>query len=326
MAGKTNPKEEPVSEAAPRIGWHIDKESRVPLYLQLEELVRYYVATGVISEQQQLPTVSELAALLGINFETVRRAYKDLEAEGLIEMSRGRGTFALHPRGGTAPADLLAKTKQFLAEILHSGAGVETVRSVVNQALHELSTETAVIFTECNELQVEELSAVLSQQLGCAVKGVLIENLAAETERGLKRGTVSSVITTGFHLNEVRKALDGMPVNVDFVITNMAPDTRRRLEAFDRSARFGFVCRDAQSIPFYRGILASELSLASEIDCATAADLGDLLSRVDVVLCSPPAFRAVRAAAPPELPVFNIFDRVDPVSLIAIKERFAARH
>ncbi len=58
----------------------IEKSRKVPLYLQLKDLIKYFVAMGAITENEQLPGVMELAAKLGINFETVRKAFHELES------------------------------------------------------------------------------------------------------------------------------------------------------------------------------------------------------------------------------------------------------
>ena len=66
----------------------------MPLYLQLKDLIKYFISTGAIHDGDQLPGVVQLAKDLKINFETVRKAYKELEKEKLLAMSPGRGTFA----------------------------------------------------------------------------------------------------------------------------------------------------------------------------------------------------------------------------------------
>ena len=74
--------------------WSVDKNSRVPLYLQIKDLIKYSISTGAIRRGEKLPGVVELAGDLGVNFETVRKAYKEVEKEGMLSVSRGRGTFA----------------------------------------------------------------------------------------------------------------------------------------------------------------------------------------------------------------------------------------
>ncbi len=71
----------------------VDPRSGIPLYLQLIEQVKRAVALGTLDSGEQLPTVKALALDLTINPNTVARAYRDLEREGVIETSPGRGSF-----------------------------------------------------------------------------------------------------------------------------------------------------------------------------------------------------------------------------------------
>jgi GntR family transcriptional regulator len=71
----------------------VDPRSGVPIYLQLIEQVKRGVALGTLTAGEQLPTVKALAIELTVNPNTVARAYRDLEREGVIETSPGRGSF-----------------------------------------------------------------------------------------------------------------------------------------------------------------------------------------------------------------------------------------
>ena len=71
----------------------IDPESRVPLYAQIIEQIKAQIAAGQLTPDDQLPTIRQLATDLRINFNTVVRAYRELEREELISTRRGRGTF-----------------------------------------------------------------------------------------------------------------------------------------------------------------------------------------------------------------------------------------
>ena len=71
----------------------VDPRSGVPLYLQLIEQVKRAVALGALSAGEQLPTVKALALDLTINPNTVARVYRELERDGVIETSPGRGSF-----------------------------------------------------------------------------------------------------------------------------------------------------------------------------------------------------------------------------------------
>lgn len=90
----------------------VDPHTGVPIYLQLVEQVKRSVALGVLSAGERLPTVKQLAFDLTINPNTVARAYRELEREGIIETNVGRGSFVsshgASARAATSLTDLSA--------------------------------------------------------------------------------------------------------------------------------------------------------------------------------------------------------------------------
>jgi DNA-binding transcriptional regulator YhcF (GntR family) len=308
----------------------VDKQSRVPLYLQLRDSVKYYISTGEIQSNQQLPTVNGLAKELGVNFETVRKAYKDLEREGLLVSKRGMGTFVSGhgtPKVALSPASQsesawIDSIKRAVNQLLQMGMEPDEVK----RSLDEIRTQAVlqnqkryVLFAECNNLQAAEISRELRKHLPLEVKPVLIKDLPQLlNSKAQIDSQLVAVVTTGFHLNEVRTILKDQPVRIEFIITNMSPETRHKIEAFSKKSRFAFICRDAESIGLYKDTLKADLRLESDLFCCTVnekAKLGAALKSSDVLLVSPAAYHRVRKLAPPKLPVFNVMDRVDPVSL-----------
>jgi DNA-binding transcriptional regulator YhcF (GntR family) len=75
------------------IQFRLDTRSGVPTYLQLVQQVRQAVRLGVLRPGDQLPTVKEVVGELAINPNTVLKAYRELDREGLVEGRRGLGTF-----------------------------------------------------------------------------------------------------------------------------------------------------------------------------------------------------------------------------------------
>ena len=67
--------------------------SGTPLYLQLVDHLKHSIATGAITAGEQLPSVRKMAEDLVINPNTVVRAYRDLESEGIVELRHGSGVF-----------------------------------------------------------------------------------------------------------------------------------------------------------------------------------------------------------------------------------------
>jgi GntR family transcriptional regulator len=86
------------------IEFHLDGHSKVATYMQLVQQVKQLLRTGVIEPDDQLPTVREVAESLAINPNTVLKAYRELELEGLVEGRPGVGTFVLRSLAGPSLA------------------------------------------------------------------------------------------------------------------------------------------------------------------------------------------------------------------------------
>ena len=75
------------------IEFHLDGASGISPYLQLVRQVRQALRLGVLREGDQLPTVKDVVAALAINPNTVLKAYRELERDGLVAARPGIGTF-----------------------------------------------------------------------------------------------------------------------------------------------------------------------------------------------------------------------------------------
>src|SRR5580698_315352 len=80
-------------ESEPMIQFRLDKRSGVPAYRQLVDQVRQALRLGFLLPGDQLPTVRDVVKQIAINPNTVHRAYRDLESQGLTEGRPGAGTF-----------------------------------------------------------------------------------------------------------------------------------------------------------------------------------------------------------------------------------------
>jgi GntR family transcriptional regulator len=72
---------------------HISAHDGVPIYLQIVNQVKYLIASGRLAVGDELPPIRVLALRLGINPNTVARAYRDLEQEGIVEKRSTAGTY-----------------------------------------------------------------------------------------------------------------------------------------------------------------------------------------------------------------------------------------
>lgn len=73
--------------------FRIDGSSGVPTYLQLVQQVKHAVRQGVLQPEDRLPTIKDVVGSLAINPNTVAKAYRELEREGIVVGRQGTGTF-----------------------------------------------------------------------------------------------------------------------------------------------------------------------------------------------------------------------------------------
>ena len=97
--------------------------SGVPIYLQLMERVKHAVETGALRPGEQLPGIRPLAEELVINPNTVAKAYRELEHEGVIELRHGAGAFvAANTRARKATTDRLRAAQVVVAAASNGSA------------------------------------------------------------------------------------------------------------------------------------------------------------------------------------------------------------
>lgn len=119
------------------IEFYLDANSGVAPYQQIVQQVKRAMLLGLLNPGDQVPTVREVVARLAINPNTVLKAYRELEHEGLVASRPGQGTFVQRTLGGTDPATL-AHLRRSLARWLASAyeAGLD------RESIHALFTTT----------------------------------------------------------------------------------------------------------------------------------------------------------------------------------------
>ena len=92
--------------------------SGVPIYLQLMEQVKHGIETGALRPGEQLPGIRPLAEELVINPNTVAKAYRELEHEGVIELRHGAGAFVSATTRGRKMTDNLRAGQAIVAQTI----------------------------------------------------------------------------------------------------------------------------------------------------------------------------------------------------------------
>ena len=140
----------------------IEPSSGVPIYRQMMDQIRLQVATGVLAEGQQMPSVRELARQLAINQNTVLKVYNELCHDGVLTVARGSGTFVA--------ADARSR-------------GVTDIRSTAVAAVRE-----AVVWGVQSGLGAAELHEILDREFG-AVMAERQGGVHASAETGGRSGS-----------------------------------------------------------------------------------------------------------------------------------------
>lgn len=123
------------------IQFRLDRSSGVPAYRQLVDQVRQALRLGLLEPGDQLPTVRDVVKQIAINPNTVHRAYRDLEHQGLTEGRPGSGTFIRRSlsRVPDEQPELQRALESWLRSARSAGLGDEAITVLVNEAMR--STE-----------------------------------------------------------------------------------------------------------------------------------------------------------------------------------------
>ena len=120
------------------IEFHLDGRSPVATYKQLVQQVRQALRVGLLEPGDQLPRVRDVAESLAINPNTVLKAYRELELEGLVEGRPGLGTFVVRSLAGpslASQAELRRELQAWLERARAAGLDQEDVVALVETTM-----------------------------------------------------------------------------------------------------------------------------------------------------------------------------------------------
>jgi GntR family transcriptional regulator len=116
---------------------HISQSDGVPIYLQIVNQVKYLVASGRLKPGEELPPIRVLAKKLVVNPNTVARAYRELEVEGVVTTRRTAGTYVSDAGSPLARRErlriLAERADALLAEARQMNVSLEDVVELLRQ-------------------------------------------------------------------------------------------------------------------------------------------------------------------------------------------------
>ncbi|MEU4683486.1 GntR family transcriptional regulator [Streptomyces xinghaiensis] len=123
------------------IEYRIDRGTGVATYLQIVQQTKRALRLGLLEPGDRLPTAREVVEATAINPNTVLKAYRELEREGLVEARRGLGTFVRKSLGVAAQSPLADELADWMKRARTGGLAREDVAALFSSALEQEFTE-----------------------------------------------------------------------------------------------------------------------------------------------------------------------------------------
>jgi len=119
---------------------HVNPASGIPIYIQLMEQVKHAIETGALRAGEQLPALRRLAEELVINPNTVVRAYRELEHEGVVEVRHGAGAFVRQRAAGQTLVSRKAQSimQSAVERLAAAGLAEDAIRRLLENELAQL--------------------------------------------------------------------------------------------------------------------------------------------------------------------------------------------
>ena len=224
--------------------FQINPQLDIPIYQQLVDAVRAAVKKGTLVAGQQLPTVQEMAQKLSIARGTIKRAYDELEHQGVLEKIQGRGTFICYQpaNSGSRKEQAMAAIDSMLDSLEEMGFSVTEINIFLNLKLRERSEDLSTVkvaVVECNPENVSQLSDQLRSIKGIELYSYLFDVVK---EYPYKLGEdIDLVVTTAEHAAYLESVLPDRQKLVR-VALRISMDALTRLMKLRSGDTVGILC------------------------------------------------------------------------------------
>lgn len=298
----------------------LDRNASTPIVEQLVEQLRFHLATGRFRPGERLPSTRGFGDQLGVSFHTVRKAYQQLEAEGLLKAKQGSG-YVVIERAAVPAEDRMERGAGVVQEAIQRLIGLGLDEGEVEYLFQEQlaflddpGSRPKVVFAapyrELAEIGAEQISAAIQERV-----------VATRADAVAQHPDADLVVAPHAHVRAVARDVPG----VDVVGVLVHPPT----EALGRVARLlptetlGLVTRYADAV----GPLLAELrhltafagqALALQSD-ADRDRLGDFIGGVDLLVFTPQTHRKLRPLLDGVVHA-SLGHVVDPASLEGVRE------
>lgn len=229
----------------------IDKSEAFSVHTQLVEQFKFQIARGIWEPGRQLPSVREIAAALGVNYNTVRGVYQQLERDHYVVTDQGRGTFVapvlpqpeinqygilldlvdealIKSQAADIPVDVFARTAYVRARLYEFAAPV-----------------VRWLFAECNQADLDYFLTSLEHNIGARPSGYILDELS---QYGPEFFAQFDVITTTLpHVAELQAIVGGQRSVLGLRIEPSYTDVLNQLASLPAETPVGLLCATQES-------------------------------------------------------------------------------
>ncbi len=307
----------------------LSRKSGIPLYIQLKDQIRQQIETNAWQAGFKLPTERELAAILGVSRNTVSMAYRELEAEGELVSSQGKGTFVSDQATESLNQSRIQRLQQIIDEAFDQAQAIGFDFNDVLQAASEqaelrkaLLSKIRIAFIECNREQVDYFARQLELGSGVSITPLVLGEIRLNGEFVRQiASSVDLVVTTFFHYDEVRALV---PDQTEVLAIALDPqlETIVKIARIPRGKRLGLVCLSTnfaeKVVNSIRDAGIDYLPVESSIS-AERGVVGEVIAMSDVILVSPGRRREVEELCPADKEIIEFVYRPDLGSISMLK-------
>ena len=269
--------------------FQINTELDVPIYQQLVDEIRAGVKRGSLVPGQQLPTVQETARQLGVAKGTIKRAYDELEHQGLLEKIQGRGTFICYQpaNSGSRKEQAMAAIDELLDKLEGMGFSQTEINIFLALKQRERTEDLSLVkvaVVECNP----EMVAQMSEQMR-RIKNIELHTYLFESVRQYPYTMdeeVDLVVTTAVHADYLESVLSDRKKIVR-IAYRLSLDTIANIAKLKVGDNIGILCSSYRfcdliyqaSRKYVRNVTFQKPQIFSDI-----TDLEEFLADKDAVL------------------------------------------
>ena len=116
---------------------HVDPNNPTPIYLQIVRQIKNAAATGLLAAGDKLPSVRELSQELGINPNTIARAFQELERDGVIDTVRGVGSFVSQKGFTMSESQRRERVEKIIRELLTEAYHLQFTREELGELIQK---------------------------------------------------------------------------------------------------------------------------------------------------------------------------------------------